>query len=98
MKYLKPVILALLIAVLSSFTTLQTKTCHSDNLSPTIVDNLYSSVVLITRTKIKTSIWEALRFAAFVTGQVAGTGSFGVGSYMPAHTEKITGTGFQTKW
>ncbi len=98
MKYLKPVILTLLVTVLSSFPTLQTKKCHSDNLSSTIVDNHYSSVVLITHKKLKTSVWEALRFAAFVAGQVAGTGSFGVGSYIPAHTEKTIGTGFQTKW
>lgn len=98
MKYLKPVILTLLITVLSSFPTLQTKICHSDNLSSTIADNLYSSVVLITHKKIKTSIWDALRFAAFVAGQVAGTGSFGVGSAVPVHTEKNIGTGFQTKW
>lgn len=98
MKYLKPVILALLIAVSSSFLTLQTKICHSGNLSTTIVDNLYSSVVLITHKKLKTSVWDALRFAAFVAGQVAGTGSFGVGSYKPVHTEKTIGTGFQTKW
>ena len=98
MKYLKPVILALLITVLSSFSTLQTKICYSDNLSSTIVDNLYSSVVLITHKKLKTSVWEAFRFAAFVAGQVAGTGSFGVGSYKPVHTETHIGTGFQTKW
>jgi hypothetical protein len=98
MKYLKPVILTLLITVLSSFPTLQTKKCHSDNLSSTIVDNLYSSVVLVTHKKLKTSVWDALRFAAFVAGQVAGTGSFGVGSYIPGHTEKTIGTGFQTKW
>ncbi len=98
MKYLKPVILALLIAVLSSFPTLQTRICYSDNPSSTKVDNLYSSVVIITRTKIKTSIWEALRFAAYVAGQVVGTGSFGVGSYMPGYIEKAGGTGFQTKW
>ncbi|MBC8553806.1 MAG: trypsin-like peptidase domain-containing protein [Candidatus Brocadiales bacterium] len=98
MKYLKPVILTLFIVILSSFPTLQTKICHCDNLSSTIVDNLYSSVVLITNKKLKTSAWEALRFAAFVAGELAGTGSFGVGSYIPAHTEKSIGTGFQTKW
>jgi S1-C subfamily serine protease len=98
MKYLKPAILALLIAVLSSFLTLQTRICYSDNPSSTIVDNLYSSVVLITHKKLKTSVWDTLRFAAFVAGQVAGTGSFGVGSYKPVHTEKTIGTGFQTKW
>jgi S1-C subfamily serine protease len=54
--------------------------------------------VLITHKKIKTSVWDALRFSAFVAGQVAGTGSFGVGSYNPVHTEKSIGTGFQTKW
>ena len=98
MKYLKPVILVLLITVLSSFLTLQTKICHSGNFSSTMVDNLYSSVVLITHKRLKTSAWDALRFAAFVAGQVAGTGSFGVGSVIPGHIEKNIGTGFQTKW
>lgn len=98
MKYLKPVILALLITVLSSFPTLQTKICHSASHSSTIVNNLYSSVVLITHKKLKTSIWDALRFTAFIAGQVAGTGSFGVGSTIPGHIEKSIGTGFQTKW
>ncbi len=98
MKYLKPYILTSLIAFLILFPTLQNSICYSDNPSSTIVDNAYSSVVLITRTKIKTSVWEALRFAAFVAGQVAGTGSFGVGSYIPGHTEKNIGTGFQTEW
>jgi len=98
MKYLKPVILALLIAVLSSFPTLQTNVCYGAKPTSEIVDNLYSSVVLITHKKLKTSVWDALRFSAFVAGQVAGTGSFGVGSYKPVHTEKTIGTGFQTKW
>ena len=98
MRYLKPVILTSLITFLILFPTLQTSICYSDNPSSTIVDNAYSSVVLITRTKIKTSFLDALRFAAFVAGQVAGTGSFGVGSYTPSHTEKDIGTGFQTKW
>ena len=98
MKYLKPVILALLIVVLSSFPTLQTKICHSGNPSSTIADNLYSSVVVITEKKLKISSWDALRFAAFVAGQAAGTGSFGLGKLKPYHTEESIGTGFQTKW
>jgi S1-C subfamily serine protease len=98
MKYLKPYILTSLIAFLILFPTLQTNICYGDKPSSTIVDNVYSSVVLITHKKIKTSFWDALRFAAFVAGQVAGTGSFGVGSYIPGHTEKSIGTGFQTKW
>ena len=99
MKHQKPVILALLIAVLSSFSPLHINICYGDKPSSDIVDNLYSSVVLITHKKLKTSVWEALRFAAFVAGQVAGTGSFGVGSSVPpVHTEKNIGTGFQTKW
>ena len=98
MKYLKPVILVLLIAVSSSFPTLQTNVCHGAKPTKEIVDNLYSSVVLITDKKLKTSGWDALRFAAFVAGKVADTGSFGVGSVIPAHTVKNIGTGFQTKW
>ena len=98
MKYLKPVILTLLLAVLNSFPPLHINICYGDKPSSDIVDNLYSSVVLITHKKIKTSVWDALRFSAFVAGQVAGTGSFGVGSYKPVHTEKTIGTGFQTKW
>jgi S1-C subfamily serine protease len=98
MKYLKSINLALLIAVLSSFPTLQTNVCYGAKPTKEIVDNLYSSVVLITHKKLKISTWKALRFAAFVAGQVAGTGSFGVGSYTPTHTEKSIGTGFQTKW
>ncbi len=98
MKYLKPVILVLLIAVSSSFPTLQTNVCYGAKPTKEIVDNLYSSVVLITDKKLKTSGWDALRFAAFVAGKVAGTGSFGLGSVIPAHTVKNIGTGFQTKW
>ncbi len=100
MKHLKSITFTLLIviAVLSLLPTLQTKICYSDNPPSPIVDNLYSSVVLITNKKLKTSALDALRFGAFVAGQVTGTGSFGVGSYMPAHTEKTIGTGFQTKW
>ena len=98
MKYLKPSLLVLLIAFLVSFSTLQTKICHSGNPSSTVADNLYSSVVLITDKKLKASGWDALRFAAFVAGKVTGTGSFGLGSVIPAHTVKNIGTGFQTKW
>ena len=98
MKYLKPVILVLLIAVSSSFPTLQTNVCYGAKPTKEIVDNLYSSVVLITDKKLKTSGWDALRFAAFVAGKVTGTGSFGLGSVIPAHTVKNIGTGFQTKW
>jgi hypothetical protein len=98
MKHLKPVIFTFLFAVLISYPSFQTKICCGASVSSTQVDNLYSSVVLITDKKIKTSVWDALRFAAFVAGQVAGTGSFGVGSYTPVHTEKVGGTGFQTKW
>ena len=98
MKYLKPYILTLLIAFLSSFPTLRTNVCYGDKPSSEIVDNVYSSVVLITHKKIKVSVWDALRFVAFVAGKVAGTGSYGVGSYIPGHIEKGGGTGFQTKW
>ena len=98
MKYLKPVILTLLIAVLSSFPPLRINISYGNKPSSDIVDNLYSSVVLITHKKLKTSVWNALRFAAFVAGEVAGTGSFGVGSTVPVHTEINIGTGFQTKW
>ncbi len=99
MTYIKPVILTLLIAALSSFSTLQTRICYSGNPPSTKVNNLYSSVVLISHKKLKTSALDALRFAAFVAGKVAGTGSFGVGSISnPVHTEKSIGTGFQTQW
>ncbi len=98
MKYLKFGILALLIAFLSSLPTLHTNICYGDKPSSAIVNNVYSSVVLITHKKIKTSFWDALRFAAFAAGQVAGTGSYGVGSYIPGHIEKTGGTGFQTRW
>ncbi len=100
MKYLKSVFLTLfiVITVLNTSPTLQTKICYGDNPPLPIVDNLYSSVVLITNKKLKTSALDALRFAAFIAGQVAGTGSYGIGSYKPVHTEKTIGTGFQTKW
>ena len=99
MKYLKPVVLTLLIAVLISFPPLHINICYGDKPSSDIVDNLYSSTVVITHKKLKTSVWDALRFTAFVAGQVAGTGSFGVGSPVPpVHTEINIGTGFQTKW
>lgn len=65
---------------LISIVTSQTGICYSANPSSEIVNNVYSSTVLITHKKIKTSVWDALRFSAFVAGQVAGTGSFGVGS------------------
>ena len=60
MKYLKPYILTLLIAFLSSFPALHTNICYGDKPSSELVDNVYSSVVLMTRIKIKTSVWEAL--------------------------------------
>ena len=98
MKHLKPVILILLITVLSSFPPSHINICYGDKPSSDRVDNLYSSTLLITHKKLKTSVWDALRFSAFVAGKVAGTGSFGVGSSVPVHTEKSIGTGFQTKW
>ena len=98
MKHLKSVILVLLITFFIPFPILQTSKCHGSKLSSDLVDNVYASVVLISRTKLKTSVWEALSFAAFVAGTVAGTGSYGMGSYVPGHTEKSIGTGFQTKW
>jgi S1-C subfamily serine protease len=97
-KYLITFVLIISVAFFSFFHTPRTNICYSATPSSTIVDNVYSSVVLITHKKIKTSVWDALRFSAFVAGQVAGTGSFGVGSYSPVHTEKSIGTGFQTKW
>jgi len=97
-KYLITGVLIISVACFSFFHTPRTNICHGATPSSTIVNNVYSSVVLITHKKIKTSVWDALRFAAFVAGQVAGTGSFGVGSYNPVHTEKSIGTGFQTKW
>ncbi len=98
MKYLKPAIIVSLITVLSPFPPLYNNICYGDKPSSDMVNNVYSSVVLITQKKIKTSVWDALRFTAFVAGQVAGTGSFGVGSYIPGYIEKTGGTGFQTKW
>jgi S1-C subfamily serine protease len=97
-KYLITGVLILSVAFLSFFHIPRTNICYSANPPSTIVNNVYSSVVLITHKKIKTSVWDALRFSAFIAGQVAGTGSFGVGSYSPVHTEKSIGTGFQTKW
>ena len=98
MKYLIIGVFILSAAFFSFFHTQHTTLCYGANPTSTIVNNVYSSVVLITHKKIKTSVWDALRFTAFVAGQVAGTGSFGVGSYKPVHTEKSIGTGFQTKW
>ncbi len=98
MKYIITGVFLLSIAFFSFFHIPHIKICYSDNPPSTIVDNVYSSVVLITHKKIKTSVWDAFRFAAFVAGQVAGTGSFGIGSLTPVHTEKNIGTGFQTKW
>ena len=98
MKYLKSVILVMLIAFFIPFPTLQTSKCYGSKPSSGLVDNVYSSVVLISRTKLKTSVWEALSFAAFVAGTVTGTGSYGMGSYVPGHAEKSIGTGFQTEW
>ena len=98
MKYLITFVLILSVVFFSFFHIPRTNICYSAAPSSPLVDNAYSSVVLITHKKIKTSVWDALRFTAFVAGQVAGTGSFGVGSYTPVHTEKSIGTGFQTKW
>ena len=98
MKYLITGVLIFSVTFFSFFPIPHTNICYSANPPSTIVNNVYSSVVLITHKKIKTSVWDALRFSAFVAGQVAGTGSFGVGSYNPVHTEKSIGTGFQTKW
>ncbi len=98
MKHLKSVIFVLLVTFFISFPALHTSKCYGNKLSSELVDNVYSSVVLVSRTKLKTSVWEALGFAAFVAGTVTGTGSFGMGSYLPGHTEKSIGTGFQTKW
>ena len=90
-------ILILSVALIIIFTP-QTSICYSANPSLTIVNNVYSSTVLITHKKIKTSVWDALKFAAFVAGTVAGTGTGGIGSSIPGHLEKQIGTGFQTKW
>ncbi len=90
MKYLKSGILTLLIAFLGSFPTFHTNVCYGDNPSSEIVDDVYSSVVLITHKKIKTSIWDALYFASYFI--------VGVGNPIPVHGEKSGGTGFQTKW
>ncbi|MCP4268462.1 MAG: trypsin-like peptidase domain-containing protein [Candidatus Brocadiaceae bacterium] len=98
MKYLLSVVLILSVAFFSLFHTPRTNICYGDNPPSTAVDNVYSSVVLISHKKIKTSVWDALRFTAFVAGQVAGTGSFGVGSLTPVHSERSIGTGFQTRW
>ena len=78
MKYLITGVLILSVAFFSFFHTPRTNICHGATPSSTIVNNVYSSVVLITHKKIKTSVWDVLRFSAFVGGQVAGTGSFGV--------------------
>ncbi len=96
MKYrvcmnLKPVVLALLIVVLNSFPILQTKICYGVSHSSTITDNLYSSVVVITEKKLKTSIWDTLIFATALAVQSPIVPA-------PYHTEKALGTGFQTKW
>ena len=98
MKYLITGVFLLSVAFFSVFHIPHTNICYSANPPSTIVSNVYSSVVLISHKKIKTSVWDALRFSAFVAGQVTGTGSFGVGSLTPVHTEKSIGTGFQTKW
>ena len=98
MKYLITGVLILSVAFLSFFHIPRTNICYSASPPSTTVNNVYSSVVLIAHKEIKTSVWDALRFSAFVAGQVTGTGSFGVGSYSPVHTEKSIGTGFQTKW
>ena len=91
MKYLKPVILALLIIVLSSFPTLQTKICHSGNPLPTITDNFYSSVVVITEKKLKIGVLDALITAAALYAKSPIVP-------MPYRKKKALGTGFQTKW
>jgi len=97
-KYLITGVFLLSVAFFSVFHIPHTNICYSANPPSTTVSNVYSSVVLISHKKIKTSVWDALRFSAFVAGQVTGTGSFGVGSLTPVHTEKSIGTGFQTKW
>ncbi|HJO55696.1 MAG TPA: hypothetical protein QF423_03410, partial [Candidatus Scalindua sp.] len=98
MKYLITGAFLLSVTFFSVFHIPYTNICYSANPPSTIVNNVYSSVVLISHKKIKTSVWDALRFTAFVAGQVAGTGSFGVGSLTPVHSEKSIGTGFQTRW
>ncbi len=98
MKHLIAGVFLLSAVFFSVFHIPRTNICYSTNPPSTIVNNVYSSVVLISHKKIKTSVWDALRFTAFVAGQVAGTGSFGVGSLTPIHTEKSIGTGFQTRW
>jgi hypothetical protein len=98
MKYLITGVLILLAAFISTFHTPYSKICYSANPSSEIVNNVYSSVVLITHKQIKTSAWDVLRFAAFVAGTATGTPTFGVGSVTPGHLEKQVGTGFQTKW
>ncbi|MCR4290708.1 MAG: serine protease [Candidatus Scalindua sp.] len=90
MKYLTTGVLILLVAFLSLFHTPHTNICYSANPSSTIVNNVYSSVVLITDTEIKISIWDALTFASYFT--------VGVGNPVPVHIEKTGGTGFQTRW
>jgi S1-C subfamily serine protease len=97
-KYLITGLFLLSVAFFSVFHIPHTNICYSANPPSTIVSDVYSSVVLISHKKIKTSVWDALRFTAFIAGEVAGTGSFGVGSLTPVHTEKSIGTGFQTKW
>ncbi len=98
MKYLITGAFLLSVTFFSVFHIPYTNICYSANPPSTIVNNVYSSVVLISHKKIKTSVWDALRFTAFVAGQVAGTGSFGAGSLTPIHSEKSIGTGFQARW
>ncbi len=97
-KYLLSGVFILSVAFFNVLHTPRTNVCYGANPTSTAVDNVYSSVVLISHKKIKTSVWDALRFTAFVAGQVAGTGSFGVGSLTPVHSERSIGTGFQTRW
>src|SRR3989338_9115331 len=98
LKYLISVVFVLLFAFPGIFPTLHTNICYGDKPTSEIVNNVYSSVVLITHKQIKTSVWDGLRFAAFVTGTATGTHTFGVGSVAPGHLEKQVRTGFQTKW
>ncbi|MHA2067301.1 MAG: S1 family peptidase [Candidatus Thorarchaeota archaeon] len=89
MRHFLPIIVTLSIVF-------HTCICCAEDTRPKIVENVYSSVVIITRSEFKTSIVDALGFAALVAGTVFGTG--GVGYLVPGHIEKEIGTGFQTQW
>lgn len=90
MRYLKFALLTLLVAFLCLFPTPHGFICYGDAPSSKLVDDVYSSVVLITDTEIRTSIWDVLGFTAMLAGSPVGT--------LPAHIEKKGGTGFQTEW